>query len=380
MPKPPSHRRSCTACVLAKRRCDLKPSQCSRCMSKGVDCTYDNEPSFSSKPAEAGSSAEPQPRPTQEVGVFTPSNVGLPDMDSMSLFNPDMLNPSSPFIPSFNLIPSSIVLPAVNATGRQNGDTLAYLNSQVRSYPASFVYQAKTPFIHPRSCQNQTPQALQDAFTVCAVYLTMTPSNKSTVFRIIESKAADLIQNHTGTEISIPEDLACVQALILVQIVQLFDGDIRQRAIAERNESVLIQWTEQLQSRTGAHLQTSTAQDWSSWIFAESVRRTVIMSHLPRFLYYTLRQGFCIGSSKMAPMVFTPSAAMWDMSFSNSLQDVSSSTLPPVSSYYDFIIKWERGYREQIEPFERTLLIACKGEECAEVMYSDPQYVNRITN
>ena len=222
------------------------------------------------------------------------------------------------------------------------------------------------------------PTALQDAFTVCAVYLTMTASNKSTVLRIIESKAADLFQRHRDSTTSIADNLAYVQALILVRIVQIFDGDIRQRAFAEQNESVLDEHTKQLESRTEAQLFSSRSQNWSSWIFAESTRRTIIMSYISRALYESLKTGFCTAAAEMAPRMFTPQAAFWDLPLSNSLQNLGSFILPPVSSYYDFVRKSEKEDPTYAEPFERLLLIACKGEDCSEVMYSDPQHIASI--
>ncbi len=68
----------------------------------------------------------------------------------------------------------------------------------------------------------------------------MTENNKLTVFHIMEAKVAELIYESNEASWSIAENLAGVQALILVQIIQLFDGDIRQRHLAEQNEVVLV--------------------------------------------------------------------------------------------------------------------------------------------
>jgi len=37
-------RRSCRACIRAKRRCTVEAPKCARCVSKSLDCLYDNEP------------------------------------------------------------------------------------------------------------------------------------------------------------------------------------------------------------------------------------------------------------------------------------------------------------------------------------------------
>ena len=41
---PPPRRKSCKACVKAKRRCDLLTPQCSRCFQKSLDCIYEGQP------------------------------------------------------------------------------------------------------------------------------------------------------------------------------------------------------------------------------------------------------------------------------------------------------------------------------------------------
>ena len=382
MARPPSLRRSCMACALAKRRCDLKTPKCSRCFSRAVTCAYANEPLFSPSDPSAGLGT-PLERPhedNQESAVFLPSNPVPSDLDFMTLFTLDTLNQYPSLSSPIDLISSSITLPAVDITGPHNAGTIAYLVNEIQSYPTTFVYQSKTPFIHPRLCYNRTPQVLQDAFTVCAVYLTINASNKSTVFQIMETKEADLLQQDCGPSCSIADNLACVQALILVRIVQLFDGDIRQRALAERSESILATWTEQLHSRTKGQSVNSPSQGWLSWIFAESVRRTILMSHLLRALYSSLKLGFCAASLTVAPLMFTAQAALWDLPLGNFLQDLESAELPPVMSYYDFVVMWDRGHLTQTTPFERFLLVACKGEHCVEILNSDPQCIEGTAN
>ncbi len=81
---------------------------------------------------------------------------------------------------------------------------------------------------------------MQDAFAICAIYMTKTENNMLTVFHIMEAKVAELIYESNEASWSIAENLASVQDWVLVQIIQLFDGDIRQRYLAEQNEVVLV--------------------------------------------------------------------------------------------------------------------------------------------
>ena len=183
---PPSHCGSCVTCATAKRRYDLRLPQCSRCLTRATDCSYSNEP----------------------------------------LSSPSLTTPMNP--------------PATQLSGAHNGDSRAYLVTNVRSYPAMFVFRGRTPFIHSRLYHDALPKMMQNAFAICALNLTMTDTNKLAVFHIMEAKVAELIHKSNEATWPIAENLAGVQALILVHIIQLFDGDIRQRALAEQNEVILV--------------------------------------------------------------------------------------------------------------------------------------------
>ena len=87
-----------------------------------------------------------------------------------------------------------------------------------------------------------------------------------------------------------------------------------------------------------------TSSMWPSWIFAESLRRTILMSHLLRGLYSYIKLGFCDHTASLAPLLFTAQAPQWD----SRIQRVEQSPSPPVVSYYDLV-------------FEKLLLVACKG-------------------
>lgn len=221
-----SQRRSCTSCVTLKRRCDLKTPQCSRCLSKGSTCTYTNEPFGHQSPSAAAPNSLVRSPPAGDSGEtqsLSLDDTVLPDLDFESFYGSYTFDQLSSLTKPTDLASSSITIPPLDVAGQQTGDTIAYLVNQVRGLPTTFVYQSTTPFVHNRMYRSRLPQVLRDAFTVCAVYLTMTQSNKAIVFGIIETQVADLIE-HSCITSSIAQNLASVQALILVQIVQLFDG------------------------------------------------------------------------------------------------------------------------------------------------------------
>lgn len=233
------------------------------------------------------------------------------------------------------------------------------------------IFQSKTPFIHSRLYHSALPKMMQDAFAIYALDLTMTETNKLAVFHIMEAKVAELIHKSNEATWPIADNLAGVQALILVHIIQLFDGDIRQRALAEQNEVILVRWTDQLHMRTKNELVASNSPVWPSWIFAESLRRTILMSHLLRGLYSCIKLGFCSNVASLAPSLFTARAPQWDNPVGDTLKCVEQSQSPPVVSYYDFVLMSDKRRPVQAEAFERLLLVACKGEECIDTLEPD---------
>ena len=66
---PPPRRKSCLACIKAKRRCDLSSPVCARCRQRKYDCTY--PPGSGSKrrsPAVALPSTPSPPNPSATIG------------------------------------------------------------------------------------------------------------------------------------------------------------------------------------------------------------------------------------------------------------------------------------------------------------------------
>jgi len=72
-----------------------------------------------------------------------------------------------------------------------------------------------------------------------------TPQNREMVSSILDFKLATLIQQ-SDLWLTPKANLLGLQALLLYQIIRIFDGDDRQRANAERNFQPLDTWTAQL--------------------------------------------------------------------------------------------------------------------------------------
>lgn len=234
-----------------------------------------------------------------------------------------------------------------------------------------FARSRRTSFIHHRLYDVYLPEAIQDAFTVSASYYTKTAATEDTILRIVEAKTATLIrQNHQ--ENTLEELLAAVQALLIFHIIQLFDGDVRQRSIAERNMDTLRAWTMQLQVRAGELGPTPT---WQEWILAESIRRTIIISILIEGLYSVLKVGHCTIVRALSVLPFTSGAALWNLTTDASWLAQSHRLGSDTVLYGDFARAFENGrVLGKLDEFEKTLLAPCMGERYREMLTLEDQW------
>ncbi|KAF7586015.1 hypothetical protein BBP40_009721 [Aspergillus hancockii] len=362
-----SRQKSCIACAEGKRRCNRQTPQCSRCLVRGLECTYINGRT-SQKHQKALSAVQPEASHLSNdindingILSFWPLNDSLSDDASVltSWLTPRLSLPTIPSLSPASFFPETTVL--------DRWSTSQLLQS-IKSYPQMFASSRKIPFIHHRLYDAYLPDAIQDAFTVSVAYCTKTAETEDMVFRILEIKAASLVaQNHQTS--TLQTLLAAVQALMLFHIIQLFDGHIRQRSVAEQNMDTLRAWTLQLQVRAG---ELGPALTWEEWIFAESVRRTVIFSMMIDGLYLSLKTGHCPNVKTLSILPFTAGATLWDSSTSASwfveLDQLRSDTV----LYGEFVRAWQDGQVPgQLDGFQKLLLIPCMGERYREVLELD---------
>lgn len=207
---------------------------------------------------------------------------GLDDIISFWSLNSDSINNWSAFTSchtgSPSLVTSPSLFPAIFFQTQVCPDkwSINPCLQSLKSFPQKFARSGRTPLIHQRLYDTYLPSAIQDAFTVSTAYCTKTAETEDMTLRILEARSTILVEQVHQTT-SLEELLASVQALILFHIIQLFDSDIRQRSIAERNMDTLRVWTARLHFQAEDISQVSS---WQEWIFVEYIRWTVIFSGL----------------------------------------------------------------------------------------------------
>lgn len=233
-----------------------------------------------------------------------------------------------------------------------------------RSYITNIVQNGRTPFIDPRIYEeNALPPCLEDVYCVCAAYLSKTTANETMIFRIMSRKFDELLSKRPYY--SFEDELASVQALIIYQILRLFDGDIRQRGIAEAHFQLLEAWAMSLRQRSELEIPLLIqASPYRRWLFIESVRRTVLMSIFLRAIYYCIRDGFCDKVPDLAPLPLTVRGELWEAKSESEWIQATSGIQPDVLTYHEFVEVWDGGPAGgNVEEFQKVLLLACIGEE-----------------
>ncbi|KAJ6166337.1 hypothetical protein N7485_009581 [Penicillium canescens] len=364
-----SRQKSCIACAEGKRRCSRQTPQCSRCLAQGLECTY-----LSAWSPQKRQNISGQLESSHFSEVWSETSLVSNEALSFWPLNDSPSDDTSVTTPWLTSMPSLLTVPSLSPAAFFPETTILdkwstnQLLQNIKRYPQLFVSSRKTPFIHSRLYDAYLPNTIQDAFTVLAAYSTKTSETEDLIFCILESKTTSLVEqdHHTGT---LSQLLAAVHALALFQIIQLFDGDIRQRSLAEQHMDTLRIWTFQLQIRAE---ELTPALTWQEWILAESTRRTIIFVMMIEGLYLTLKTGCCPNVKAMSILPFTSDVTLWDLSESASWLAESDQLRSKTVLYGDFARGWQEGQVPgRLDGFQKLLLIPCMGERYREVLELD---------
>ncbi|KAI1069748.1 hypothetical protein LB507_008324 [Fusarium sp. FIESC RH6] len=298
---PPSRRKSCAACTKAKRRCDFAVPACLRCSQRQLHCQY---PARAIRGQEAAQS--------EALEVISPGLLTAEDS------SPESLSHDAPLIEDFNAVISSLdacsgdlgalEFPLEDATlkfvdqpwaltapstkdfahvPRHILDRLQWAVDEIKRAPEKMVLENQTPWSHPLLYKDGMPRSMQDAHSSCALYMAKNHVNSPIIFRSMESRVNDLLA--APAPVTPLECLAHTQALILYQIIRLYDGDIGARVSAERIIPAIEASAMSLFSFAQFDIDTAaislpiypiapTKTFWQDWILQESLRRTLLFS------------------------------------------------------------------------------------------------------
>lgn len=211
----------------------------------------------------------------------------------------------------------------------------------LQSWFERWVTTDSNPFIHPCLYSANFPACVQVAYATLASYIHRTPANTDTVLQIVEDRSKDLLRENgaildrVGAEgwadggeqdVDLFAQLTRLHALMVYQIIGLFDGDIRSRHVAEGHMAVQDSWAGKLFETAAKELSNTHAvathvvgclptpstysqQQWYLWILSESIRRTwlVAVSLSPVFSALQQRWSACPGG-----VMYTNRSGLWN--------------------------------------------------------------------
>ena len=271
---------------------------------------------------------------------------------------------------------------------------------KIHRWLTQWVEKGSNPFIHPRLYQTRFPRCILDAYTALSSYLHKTATNEQIVFRIIEDRAKRLVEEHTVFNDSSPgsvgrgsmpldslEHLARVQALLMYQLISLYDGDIRLRHLAETHIPVLSSWMKAMvehakldmclgsvifisayeQPNKGLSISDIAHWDnlsWYYWIVAESIRRTWVVVSGTQALYIMVQQGGptqCQGG-----MMITACRGVWEAESALAWERMCSERRPELVQMADADKLFAEVTPEDVDEFTMLFLEATFGVEQME--------------
>lgn len=229
---------------------------------------------------------------------------------------------------------------------------------QFKTCITQLVHSTPLPFIHPSSYQTTVPQEYQDLLGVSAMYLQKNAENQQTIFAMLDRSVSRLLLGASSW--TVEELLLATQALVVYQIIRLFDGDVRQRANAERHLLVLHAWTNRLREETNSAGPCLLVKPtYERWVMIESARRTVLISVMLQAIYSLTKDGVCDSVPMMATLPVSLDGRLWKMSEDEWWSATSGNEIEPVT-YREYVSKWAHGDPLRIEAYETILLVACK--------------------
>jgi hypothetical protein len=261
-----------------------------------------------------------------------------------------------------------------------NDAQVTFIIRGLRSFIPTLAYNSHNAFIHAQlyADDHHQPSAYQDACALSALYTLKTKTNTPLLAKTIDAKITALITNsHSWT---LEEHLAAVQALIIYQTIRLFDPTLNLQDAALPHNHLLALWTAHLWKRS--FTSPLTLQNChASWVFYESLRRTVFISVFLRGAWSAAtRGGLCDQVPVLARLPMSTDERLW----AGGKEEFEARTpcmrkREALVAYGEWSQRWRAGREgegeaddpEGLSDFQRLLLVPCRGREDVRLFYKD---------
>ncbi|KAL4926743.1 Zn(II)2Cys6 transcription factor domain-containing protein [Aspergillus undulatus] len=335
-------RRSCNACFRGRRKCNLAYPTCGTCQKSNKTCQYAYPPISASTPSASNFDRNLEQSLATLVDAIDASTMNYLETGNFTNFS------------SIARLcgPLGEVQPIEGSTR-----SWQWVIDELKSYSGEFARQGSTIFIHEQLYRTGMPQAMRTAFGVSGSSCLLTEKNRDMLFRVVDAEVTGLLDS--ATQMTLIEDLASLQALLLYQAIRLFLGSLQQRTIAEQQQGVMSTRALKLLTRSKAEIRNPTNQH--EWVLAECIRRTAIIVYFLYGVNSVFREGICIGLPTLAKLPLSTALAYWD-----SCESADYESLRETISYETFVGLWLVSTPRRLDPFEKLLLVPCQGLDTVE--------------
>jgi hypothetical protein len=422
---------ACIACGKSKRRCSKQRPACLRCRSRGLRCAYPEtrivlysddalEPAAAAAAAAAAagtrasgnglSSSYSDAVAHPVMNMTPPGSANTPDQSHSGALSPSSRNPRTrqelarhvgPLDHPWFLAPSSWDI----NNNPMDDHKIAYPDSGLdgfvdllRSWFDQWTSSNHCPIIHSRLFGTDLPETLQYAYSAYQTYRSSSDINRRVALKIASTWSRQIVADQSiydslgVTALDHKAHLSRTLALLVFQLICLFDGDIRARAEAEATSATLMRWSDALMQRAAmevsVHQQYSPAgvQDesaaglphasdlrpdgtlasqWSAWLLSESVRRVWITATLFEAAFLIKKDGSasCPGS-----ISFSGTNGLWDAtSPHNWLQSLRAAGEARFPVHCEGLMELlSSASPSEVDEFTHALLIYGSGTELCE--------------
>lgn len=252
---------------------------------------------------------------------------------------------------------------------------IGFVLDYIATMHQEFARTRALPFIHHRLYGSNLPRTILNAFTASAAYTNRTPQTKSWVIKLVSDMAREI--HRDGERAVTPlEKIARVQALVILDTIRLFDGDVGLRAAAEREIGQMVVWGESLNEvleklkedvgEPGPVPREKPPKSWDGWVMLESVRRTSLMAFSFICISTILKSLEPPCDILNAMHSFTASRHLWDAATSVEFYRAWYEKPQYCVTNMEFKDFWMYGRAEDADDFTRLMLTAQVGPDAMD--------------
>ncbi|EAW16723.1 uncharacterized protein NFIA_000670 [Aspergillus fischeri NRRL 181] len=229
-----------------------------------------------------------------------------------------------------------------------------------KSYPQQIVRF----LVH--GMRDKTPTQIIAAYDLCKLHTQIGQgkgTGMATLGPRLRQQLINLLHQFMHAK-SFEELLACAQALILLQCIVLLRDD--QNMYSDRVSCSLADVGQRLWQQAPFQL-PHTLSPRRAWIYAESVRRTIIVSFMLRSVYSLQRRNYSVRTPFIDSLPFDVRTSLWDTPGEAWADGPSKAEMVSLHEYSGML---ESGQIHDITPFGSLILAACRGVAISEIPFS----------